>query len=548
MKLCTFAVMKLKYVLFLLLLALYSCTTETRRAEMRGRLQALNGLNRADSVLTARERDEAQELVTFFDAHGTANEQLLAHYLLGRCYADMHEAPMALHCYQEAISRADTTSADCDFAQLSRVYGQSSAIFYQQGLYRNALECDDISTDCAWRGKDTLAALRSYAMKAASYNQLQMKDSAILIYKDAIRQLKLYKYNKVAAGFSGTLAKKLIDKGETSEAEPYMQDYERHSGYFDSVGNIAKGREIYYYWKGLYYIKRNQLDSAEYFFRKELQTGKDFNNQRTGAYGLSKLYQQRGFPDSTAKYALYYSDINDSCHAQRATHEVEQAKAMYDYSRQQEIAQQKSQSAIRANIRFLISCVVLLIVLLAASWLYIARRRVIDRLEQTAIEISGIKAENEELKQDALSNQRQITENEKRIKQLEKKLGRYGKLVFLGTEKMDNDLKLSSNYQHIKELAYKGENLSASDWDIIRNMASEYCPGFYDYLLSHMKVDSKDYQISLLLRLHFKAGEIAHMLGVTPPYISKTCTDILENLYGKKGSSMELSKELGKIN
>ena len=540
--------MKLKYVLFLLLLALCSCTTETRRAEMRGRLQALNGLNRADSVLTARERDEAQELVTFFDAHGTANEQLLAHYLLGRCYADMHEAPMALHCYQEAISRADTTSADCDFAQLSRVYGQSSAIFYQQGLYRNALECDDISTDCAWRGKDTLAALRSYAMKAASYNQLQMKDSAILIYKDAIRQLKAYNYNKVAAGFSGTLAKKLIDKGETSEAEPYMQDYERHSGYFDSVGNIAKGREIYYYWKGLYYIKRNQLDSAEYFFRKELQTGKDFNNQRTGAYGLSKLYQQRGFPDSTAKYALYYSDINDSCHAQRATHEVEQAKAMYDYSRQQEIAQQKSQSAIRANIRFLISCVVLLIVLLAASWLYIARRRVIDRLEQTAIEISGIKAENEELKQDALSNQRQITENEKRIKQLEKKLGRYGKLVFLGTEKMDNDLKLSSNYQHIKELAYKGENLSASDWDIIRNMASEYCPGFYDYLLSHMKVDSKDYQISLLLRLHFKAGEIAHMLGVTPPYISKTCTDILENLYGKKGSSKELSKELSKIN
>ena len=138
-------------------------------------------------------------------------------------------------------------------------------------------------------------------MKAAAYDQLQMKDSAILIYTDAIRQMKAYKYNKVAAGFSGTLAKKLIDKGEMAQALPYMQDYEQNSGYFDSFGNIAKGREIYYYAKGLYHLKTNLLDSAEYCFRKELHTGKDFNNQSAGAYGLSLLYQRYNNPDSTAK-------------------------------------------------------------------------------------------------------------------------------------------------------------------------------------------------------------------------------------------------------
>ena len=539
--------MKNLVIVFVLLLTLLSCTTETRRAEMRGRLQALNALNRADSVLTATDRDEAQELADFFDAHGTSNEQMLAHYLLGRCYADMREAPMALHCYQEAISRADTTSADCDFAQLSRVYGQSSAIFYQQGLYRNKLEYENIASSYAWRGKDTLAALRSYSMKAAAYDQLQLKDSAIYIYKNAIRLLKTYHYNKVAAGFSGTLAKKLIDKGETVEAEPYMQEYEHQSGYFDSAGNIARGREVFYNAKGLYFLKKNLLDSAEYYFRKELLIGKDFNNQNCGSYGLALLYQQKHMSDSAAKYFAYSYAMNDSCFVQMTTHEIEQAKVMYDYSRQQEIAQQESQSAARANNRFLISLIILLMVLLAASWLYIARRRVMDSLEQTAIELSDIKTENKVLKQDALSNQRQITENEKRIKQLEKKLGRYGKLVFLGTEKMDNDLKLSSNYQQIKELAYLGKKLSESNWDIVCNLASEYYPAFYDYLLSQMKVDSTEYQICLLLRLHFKAGEIANMLGVTPPYISKTSTEILENLYGKKGSSKELYKELSKL-
>lgn len=539
--------MKAKYILFLLLLVLCSCTSETRRAAMRQRLQALNELNRADSVLTAMERDEAQTLVSFFDRHGTSNEQVLAHYLLGRCYADMHEAPMALHCYQEAISRADTAALDCDYAQLCRVYAQSAKIFYQQGLYRNQIEYSDLSSEYAWQGKDTLNALLCYANKAAAYSQLQLKDSAIQVYEDAIKQLKAYNYNKAAAGFEGVLARLFIEKGMMVGTEQYLEEHEKESGYFDSIGNIAKGREVYYNTKGMYFLKMNQPDSAEYYFRKELRTGKDFNNQRAGAYGLSLLYQQKALSDSVAKYALYYSDMNDSCFAQKAIHEVEQAKAMYDYTRQQELAQQESQNAARANNRLLVCIIVLLILLLAASWLYIARRRLIDSLEQTAIELSNIKTENNVLKQDSLSNQQQIAENEKRIKQLEKKLGRYGKLVFLGTEKMDNDLKLSSNYQHIKGLAYKGEKLSECDWDIVCNIASEYYPGFYDFLLSQTKVDSKEYQICLLLRLHFKAGEIANMLGVTPPYISKTSTDILENLYGKKGSSKELSRELSKI-
>ena len=98
------------FCVFIVILAAFSaCTGGGKYEEMRQGLQALNALNRADSVLTATERDEAQALADYFDSHGTPNDQMLAHYLLGRCYADMHEAPMALHCYQEAITRADTT-------------------------------------------------------------------------------------------------------------------------------------------------------------------------------------------------------------------------------------------------------------------------------------------------------------------------------------------------------------------------------------------------------------------------------------------------------
>ena len=151
------------------------------------------------------------------------------------------------------------------------------------------------------------------------------------------------------------------------------------------------------------------------------------------------------------------------------------------------------------------------------------------------------------LKQDANNNRLEISENEKKIKQLEKKLGKYGKLVYFGVEKTENDLKMSPNYKRIKNLAYRGQELSQDDWNSIHIIINEYFPGFYEFMLSHFDIHSVEYSICLLLRLHFKTREVANMLGVSSPYISNTCTRILRTIFEKKGSSKELSKELNKI-
>ena len=47
-----------------------------------------------------------KEVVVYYDRHGSANEQMRAHYLLGCAYRDMGEALMALQCYQEAELQA----------------------------------------------------------------------------------------------------------------------------------------------------------------------------------------------------------------------------------------------------------------------------------------------------------------------------------------------------------------------------------------------------------------------------------------------------------
>jgi hypothetical protein len=54
---------------------------------------------------------------------------MAAHYMLGRAYSDMGEAPHALQCFLDAVACADTTSLECDFKTLFRVYGQIAKIY-----------------------------------------------------------------------------------------------------------------------------------------------------------------------------------------------------------------------------------------------------------------------------------------------------------------------------------------------------------------------------------------------------------------------------------
>ena len=166
----------LTYIIIVLVLG--ACTGRERYAAMRSGLDSINTLNRNGQPFTMA---DVQPYVDYFDHHGNGNDRLLAHYLLGLAYYDHGEAPMALQCYQDAADCADTTAADCDYAQLARVYGQMAQVFYSQGLYQEQLQKTKFSVKYAWKGKDTLAALMSYEQESQAYRNLNMPDSLLYI-------------------------------------------------------------------------------------------------------------------------------------------------------------------------------------------------------------------------------------------------------------------------------------------------------------------------------------------------------------------------------
>ena len=216
--------MKQLLSIFLLLVALCCCTTEADRNRMRSGLDSINQRNRNDQPFTVQ---DVKPYVQFFDDHGTPNDRLLAHYLLGRAYYEAGEAPMALECYQKAADCADTTSKDCDYAQLCRVYAQMAEVFYKQQLYREQLEFDNKAVWSAWKGRDTISALTCYEQEYIAYKKLGLIDSAVYVIENVARLYDKYGYFSDAAISLGTIVLTLIERGEHQKAYEYMNRFLR---------------------------------------------------------------------------------------------------------------------------------------------------------------------------------------------------------------------------------------------------------------------------------------------------------------------------------
>lgn len=517
---------------------------------MRYRLHRLNALNKVDTLF--RSVDEAKELADYFDDHGTPNEQMLAYYLLGRAYYDIHEAPMALSCFQTASEKADTTAADCDFRQLSRVYGQMAKVFYQQCFYKQQLDCDELSVQYGYRGKDTLNALMSMADKFLGYKRLGDVDAAILTSDEVLRLFTLHGYRKECASYGASKIREYTDKGQYEKAKQYMDIYERESGFFDSENNIEKGRESYYNMKGHYYLAVNQYDSAEYYFRKELRDGKDFNNQNGGSRGLALLFQKKHIPDSAAKYALYSYEMNDSVYAHMAMQEVEKTRAMYDYSRNQRIAEEAKEKAEREQ-RIVWAVLTIMVLLMMASTsiareVYKKRKEMQKAYSRKVSDLAKAQADIVRLRSLAEHTEELsslIAEKETEMQKMADEIDSYKERLGTQRESAESLLEESNVYHELTKKAGKAVELTNDDWHQVNVLAIETLPHFYKFISSKkLELNDKEFKTCMLVRMHFTPKDIANMLGVSQAYITKLRNNMMPKLFGMEGNSKELDEKL----
>lgn len=515
----------------------------SKAQRMRYQLLYHKAMNKADILFSSD--SIMKNVVAYYENHGTSNERMLAYYMLGCVYRDLHEAPLALEYYNKAAEQADTISQDCDYSTLYRIYSQMGVLFEKQYLFNQEFIAYNKATKYAYMAKDTLNALLCYMN---SYIDLNQNDSIIARNLRAANLLRKHGYNYYAKMAFGSNYPYYIKKNDYIKAKETFEEYKKIN--FEGNSNYKDASAYLLYNQGMYYLFANQLDSAHISFPKSYIYAQSYSNKCAATKGLAKYYTKTNHSALAAKYALLSSEYNDSSLYELRESQLQQMQAMYDYSRNQKLAKEAEYKAKqRLNTIYLIiisSCLILL------SAVYIYRKNIrkrnhkllvtqrlykasILKLQTTKTELAHLKNLNE-TKIAAL-----IKEKEAVIENLQKEINQY-ESIHSGRNLVEINKQLMDTFVY-KKLAYiechPQEKITDETWDNLEETLEGMIPSLANIKL---KLSKKEYRICLLTRLHFYPSAISCFMQCNLPDISMSRKRMLSKLCEKDGKPKELDE------
>ena len=490
-----------------------------------------------------------KEVVRYYDRHGSANERMRAHYLLGCTYRDMGEAPMALQCYQEAVECADTSSTNCDIQILTAVYGQMSRIFHKQNLPHDEIWAIHHYINCIQHSCDKEEYIVAKGQLIRPYYLLGEKDTVLQIINDTYQTLKRLGKTKRAASILPTSIYIYLERNQLSKAKQVMDIFEHECDLFDEKGNIVRGREHYYYTKGLYELAVNKTDSAEFHFRKAIQYG--YNSE--GYKGLLSVYRERNNMDSVFLFSHLYETAQDSLHNKMQTDVIHQMSSLYNYNRSQKEAAQERENTRKAK-EMLRTLIFLAVVLIGAiSWFYYRRQQkkkeMILNLENDLGNAILIREEiQEELKRlKEKDYESVIATKEKKEAELTQAIERLRAKNELykrksnenNTDRLDDFLNSSIAQLFIKKANNKTERPVPSDaeWRLLESQFSKDMPAIYNSFGHDKTLSSLEQYVCILLLLKIPTNAIIMMVKSSPQTVSKAKSRANMKLFNEKSAN-----------
>ena len=525
---------------------------------MRHLLLRSNAQNKVDSLFTSDSIGNV--LVEYYDQHGTPNERMLAHYIKGCAYRDMHDQPAALRCYNDAVAAADTSRADCNYDQLSIIYGQIATIFDHRAMPDNAIEAYEIAERYAKEANDTIKILTFLGNKSNALIKKGEIKKALHIKEAAADGFRTMGYPQKAARTFGSCIKWYARQGDFNKAKEAIDIYESISGYFQANGDAKKGWEDYYHIKGTYYFEKGQLDSAEHYFRKLLLNGQTRNDLYLAVWGLTRLFTAKSHNDSIAKYALQTLAHSDTLYNTGIVQNLQNAQAMYNYARHQENAHRKELEAKESQVRLYrwiagsITAAVIFAILIL-----LLRKQVRKKGE----ELTVANKENAQL-------YTQIKENSKLIfglnEQLRKKDADIKTLVLLkdSTEQLARQLEMeirkrdsvkakgkAEDTRIVKLFAQMAESRTempvADNWAELFSVMDNHFPSFTLHIKSCHSIGKNEYQVCVLTKLGFRVSDIAYLTNNSSNSITNLRSRMMTKLFGEEGGAKDFDAKIASL-
>lgn len=470
-------------------------------------------------------------LVSYYNAHGTPNERMTAHYLKGCSYLELGDEPATLRCFNEAVGTADTSALDCNYAQMGDIYGQIARIYNNHAMPDSALRAYGLAEHYARKANDTINVITIWGNKSNVLIDLGRISEALELRVKAAERFKAMGYSKKAARVKGLCIKWYIQQGELDKAKAAMDEYEAISGYSRIKDETKSGWESYFHIKGTYYLEIGKLDSANYYFKK------------------LKLASDTLFNIQTAQ-------------------KLQNAQSMYNYMRHQEVAHRKELESKNVQLRLYRGIAFILLFAAVMSVFVLLLRRRIRRNERQLVvvkrensrlnvlignnnrklnelnglieeKISIITALNNQLNQQAIDLNSYHKQAET-IQQLNERIAHYEtEMMNQVTANLMNRLAEEPALMVVfQKLKSRKEYLTKSEWTELYSTAEKYFPALCN-IKTNPKVSVSEYQICVLTKLGLRINDIIYLTQISASNISNIRSRMLSKLFGEEGGAKD---------
>ncbi|UKK67865.1 hypothetical protein L6466_11820 [Prevotella communis] len=483
-----------------------------------------------------------KELVDYFEANGDDEEAALAYYMYGCSLIDLGQSPEGIQAYYSALSKVDTTKADCNFELLKNIYGQMSLVFHNQNLPQDEIWALNHYVENVKKTSTEKDYLLAKYELVSPYILLNDIDSVFYVSLGVYEDLKRIGDKQSAARVLCPTIYYYMERGEMEKASWAKEIFEKESGWYDENGNIVSGREGYYYVKGFYDLSVNRLDSAEQLFRKAIRYG----YLSEGYRGLLNVYRKRHDVDSVFHFSLLYEAAQDTLHNQLRTNSIHQMSALYNYNRSQKEAEQERETSRKLKMRSTFIGVISFLVVALLLWLYLRYKnkkkqeilKLSKKLESAISARSEISAELQMLKSKNYegviaakeAKEAELTEIIKRL-QLENDQTEH-------TDATETFVNSPIAQLFIKKSNLKTEKPNPSDgeWSLLIRQFSKSFPDLYKSFSEGTPLSQLQQQVCVLIILGMSDSSIRIMLGNSKSVLSDAKSDANERLFGQKGA------------
>lgn len=475
----------------------------------------------------------------FYDSHGEDSHRMLSRCLLGCVNLRMGNTPEALFNLESAAGCADTTAADCDYHLLGLVYALLAHTYLEAMLPRNVLEASRLCYRYAMKAGDTLVALSGFDYMANAYISLGMPDSAIAITEKSSRRFRESGYSEASAISTAKLIEIYIDRDEPEKASRCMAVFDRYSRVLDKNGDASPEYQGIYYVKGIYSIYTGRPDSAVYWLGKlQRADSLPLTLRQALADGLWRMYDKMGETDSVIKYAKISNGLMGDITTDLMKKSCSSVQAQYERGRLRTEVAGKTIEAERAKTTALAVALVLLAVV-SVSVLVIRKRRAESRLreERHRRDLDTLERAQRELQQlltltveerDALAAEKR--EAIERLQAMETMQRHADEAT------VEERLSAAPAARRFRQIATTPtDSPTAGEWQALRSMINSEIPGFYSTLNNGHVLRPDEYDVCILLRLHFKPLEISNLTGISQKNVSAMRRRMLQKVTGRDG-------------